>query len=1715
MKRKKRKTRFIAVLAAVMMVFIQMAPVSFAEKDTDVQTGSAQQIKPNGAGWQTAENGAVKYQKAIAGTDTENVFDVTLKVETTQNLEIFSKSPNAAVVLVIDNSTSMKGDKLSSAKSAANKFVEAFKSDQAERYISVVNFATNAEKKCGFININQNMNGVKSAINNLKADGYTNIEGGLQLAHNIIQAEKEQALKGVDDINIILLSDGEPNRIIKEEDRTKTDKITGIKPDGENSSEKAARAASAVAGTIKNAGTKLFCIGFTTGSSQNQFLADISSNGKVYTSQNQDELIKNFEEILEFIKLGADAWKITDPMGSFIMKDKANIELLDGNGKNVAQVKDGTIDWNLKATIPQERKEGENTIFSYMLKYRIALDTTDRAGFPFGTYTKANGITELTYLMYEEKGDAVTEKDLKTVSFKVPEVKGLAGAFSFCKKDSSDGAALKDAEFQLKGTATGSKKTVKIDKVRSDKDGVVTFDKIPAGEYQLIETAAPEGYEKTDQSHAVKVSYGTVTIDGLPAEQLSTVTNKPVPVKVELTKKMILKTDAAKLGDIADNLTFTFDLYKNKGTAASPEPAGSPIDTVSIQAKELKAAAGNSVSVAFNKDVTKGEYVITERTLDSLQEGWAYDTQTVAVSVAKGKASYQYQTKSKAFENKFYGVKHVTVTKNWKTGEFQPKDWPDSITVQLWQQVKGDPSSLKKAGGTKVIKPDAAGSWSAEWENLPAYDITTEKEFLYTAEEVKVGAADVVNNHAGDYTVTYNENKQTITNTYSKSGPTPEISKKIQIAGEEAGAVPSDFSFHFVLYKDKDEIGTASVNSRTAEVNGTYGPVQFVDSDHKPVKLAKGTYRIEESSAAGWATEAPITVNVDQHGEITYNNKKSVTAVNTWLGLGDVTAEKIWSDGNDQDKARPSSITLALKKDGTLIEGSKQEITVDRSKNKDTAVWKDLPIYNPDKTKIHYTVVEFNNDQEVTDRYNDKYTAVYNGLTVTNTHETEKTVIKGIKTWKDGDNQFKTRPDSVEVTLFADGAATDQKQTVTEKNQWAYEFKDLPVYNDGVKIDYSVRETKIGGQPVEKENGKETAAGYVVTYDGNHITNALDDYEAYSWDGTIKVTKKVVADGQPQKVTDTFYVALFSDKDCTKRAQMPDPDPQGQGGDMDIPVQKIELKGSDTGTAEFKGIPVGTTDKAVTYYLAEVADESGQLLDDDYAYRVSVQVNGKTGNQIDLTVKDHEEKAELTNTFTNQTSVEGAKTWANDQFVADLFRPSSITVKLLQNGKEYQRKEVKADTDGNWTYTFDKLPKFNQEGNLYQYTIDEETVDGYEGITDGMDLINTLQGYLAGSVSITKKVTLDGDPYNVAGVFYAGIFTDPECKEILTINQDGREVPAIAALPVDGTESPAVTVDGLPLGAGGEPTKYYIAETDSQGKAIAAGNEFTIGVDKPEVTVDAHGTKAVTITNNYAQKAALTGTKTWNDDNNAENTRPASIKVTLLQNGKVYKDPITDSALVKTITAKDNWSYSFVNLPETDRSGKAYEYSVMETGAEADYTSEVNGMNLTNTLNVEQYYYQGTIDITKKTMLRDKAYKVDDVYYAGIFTDSSYSTLLTDENGEDIIYAIALDNQSQASIQVPVPAGANGEAVTYYVTEVDEYGTPVGQSGGQQFTCDVKGGVCSVKGGDTGKVTFTNTYQVKKVPQTGDSDSGMLWLLLMLTLAAIAMVYAVIQRKKA
>src|SRR5690625_5326285 len=93
------------------------------------------------------------------------------------------------------------------------------------------------------------------------------------------------------------------------------------------------------------------------------------------------------------------------------------------------------------------------------------------------------------------------------------------------------------------------------------------------------------------------------------------------------------------------------------------------------------------------------------------------------------------------------------------------------------------------------------------------------------------------------------------------------------------------------------------------------------------------------------------------------------------------------------------------------------------------------------------------------------------------------------------------------------------------------------------------------------------------------------------------------------------------------------------------------------------------------------------------------------GVAYEYTIKEHDvpgyaadvDGFDITNTRTDVKTIELSKTWLdNKDATGD--RPESITVKLLQNGKEVATQEVTSDEDGNWEYNFTDLDEFDENG---------------------------------------------------------------------------------------------------------------------------------------------------------------------------------------------------------------------------------------------------------------------------------------------------------------------------------------------------------------------------------------------------------------------------------
>lgn len=560
--------KFTALFLSAMLI-VGMIPLS-AGATTPNGAGnqtSASQIVENG-GTVTAHNGLVSASKTIQGTDTENVFDITLNVTTTEDIKQLDISPDAAVVLVMDVSNSMKEDvngnstrwdserRITKAKAAAQDFLESYVKDagDAKRMVSVVEFGSNVKKVSGWVNANAGNNQVSteasSAVEKTEVnfrigtdwwgfpvydDGGTNIEGGLMMARNLLG---DSTVNNIKNLYVVMLTDGVPTFHV-DYDSNRTDFIWGSEGGGDHATRDDYKDVPGIAAQIQQNAT-LYTISYATSSDNSEvgeytikeWLSSFANQN--FDATNNEQLVLSFENIAQIIQNAAKAWITTDPMGDHIVFDtdyNADKNSFATNGSTSAvrsfDPQTNTVSWDLKkdATV-QVTEEGGKKLYHYSLTYRIALDTT--SGVKEGAAYPTNGTTTLSYMVTK---DGAIDPTLYTVDYKVPSVMASFGSLSF-KKTAEDGkTALPGAEFTLSGTATGSNKPWNQTAV-ADQNGNVSFDKIPAGTYTLSETKTPDGFVAMSDKTVV-VSYGQTTVDGASAPAVIANTSAKTDISVE------------------------------------------------------------------------------------------------------------------------------------------------------------------------------------------------------------------------------------------------------------------------------------------------------------------------------------------------------------------------------------------------------------------------------------------------------------------------------------------------------------------------------------------------------------------------------------------------------------------------------------------------------------------------------------------------------------------------------------------------------------------------------------------------------------------------------------------------------------------------------------------------------------------------------------------------------------------------------------------------------------------------------------------------------------------------------------------------------------------------------------------------------------------------------------------------------------------------------
>ncbi len=573
----------------------------------------------------------------------------------------------------------------------------------------------------------------------------------------------------------------------------------------------------------------------------------------------------------------------------------------------------------------------------------------------------------------------------------------------------------------------------------------------------------------------------------------------------------------------------------------------------------------------------------------------------------------------------------INVNKNWQDNDNQDGKRPEKITVELYRNNENEP--------IKTVTIDASSDWKYVFSKLPKYD-EDKNEITYRVVEETVPEYDT------EYEIS--DNGVEIYNHHTPEKVSVEGSKTWNDEENQDGKRPSSITVR--LFADGTEVTSKIV---TANDNWSWS---FTGLD----KYNSGTeivYTISEDTVADYTTV------VDGYNITNTHTPEKIS----------ISGSKTWDDADNQDGKRPESITVRLFADGT-------EVTSKTVTANDNWSWSftGLDKYNSG-TEIVYTISE----DTVAD-----YTTVVDGYNITNTHTPEKISISGSKTWDDASNQDGKRPSSITVRLLADGRVVSHKK-ITEKDNWSWNFEDLPVYEKGEKITYTIKEDSV-------EN-------YETKLDGYNIINTHKT-ETTSVSGTKTWNDNNNQDGvRPDSIT----VELLKTVNGTTTSM-------GENYKQVLTGNKLDYSWSN--------LPVYEAGERITYTVKEVGEEKGKIA-------------GKNGKEYK--VEYDSTGMNITNSYEpEKTEVSGRKTWVDYDNKYNS-RPESITVRLFADGTEVTSKTVTAND--NWSWLFTDLDKYNS-GTEIVYTISEDTVSGYKSKVTGYNVTNTYTEAPKGTITMNWDI---------------------------------------------------------------------------------------------------------------------------------------------------------------------------------------------------------------------------------------------------------------------------------------------------------------------------------------------------------------------------------------
>ena len=1000
-----------------------------------------------------------------------------------------------------------------------------------------------------------------------------------------------------------------------------------------------------------------------------------------------------------------------------------------------------------------------------------------------------------------------------------------------------------------------------VDVVQGDISGVQTLDE--SNEWKYTWT----GLYKYNQTTGTEIAY-TLTEDAVTDYQTEitgsaatgfTVKNSYTPGKTTVTVTKVWKDAENQDGIRPENVEVTL------------LADGEAVSQTGITAKQTLDA--------------DNQWTYTWQDLNQKKAGkdivyTVKETETAVITGTDGPGTYKYEITGDATEGFTVTNTHtpetveVPVEKVWNDANDQDGFRPESVEVGL----KADGETVSQEGIEASMTLDESNEWKYTWTGLNKYK--DGEEIAYTVVETTTS---VITGTDGpgtySYEITGDATKGfTVTNTHTPELVVVPVTKVWNDADDQDGFRPE--SVEVTLLADGAAVTQEGITAK-----------QTLDESNSWKYTWEGLYKYSEGEEIAYTveeTKTDVITGTDGAGTYAYavtgDIANGFTVTNTHTPeLVEVPVTKVWSDADDQDGFRPASVEVTLLADGEAVSqtGITAKQTLDES-NSWKYTWEKLYKYSEGE-EIAYTVEETKTDVITGTDGAGTYAiavsgSIADGFTVTNTHTPELVEVPVTKVWSDANDQDGIRPESVEVTLLADGAAVTQegitaKQTLSEENTWKYTWEGLYKYSEGKEIAYTVEETKTdvitgtdGAGTYAYEITGNTTSGYIVT--NTHTPELVEVPVEKVWDD---------ADDQDGIRPATVQVKLLAN------------------GEDATTASPATLQETNEWMHTWYNQPKYSEGKEIDYTVEEI--KTDVITGTDGVGTYAIAVSGSVADGFTVT---NTHTPELTEVFVK-------KIWVGPE-------AEEVTFNLYADGEKTD-KSITLNADGNWEGSIAELDKYKDGGKKIAYTVSEDEIPaGY-----------TMTGPTGSGT--------ENDPYAITNTNDERIKVPVEKVWDDADDQDGKRPTSVTVhLKADGNDVEQDGVTAVQTLDEGNEWKYTWENLYKYNQSSGAEITYSVTEDAvPEYGTNITGSAAegFVITNSYTPgKTSVTVTKAWSDTDDQDGIRPESVEVTLLADGEVVSQ--TGITAKQTLDESNTWTYTWNNL-DLMKSGKEIAYTVEET----------------------------------------------------------------------------------------------------------------------------------------------------------------------------------------